>query len=327
MLMKTPLLRLAAAMVGSMLIAPLALAQAAPYPSKPITMVVGFPPGGISDLLARVLADRLAAQMGTTVLVQNKPGAATTIASASVASAPADGYTLYFQDMTSHAITASAYRHLKYDPMTDFTWVSMVASTPLMLVSSTASKAKDLKKLIAQAKAAPQPLPYASSGNGTITHLATEIFNQQAGIKALHVPYKGGAGQTQAVIAGEVAYAFASMPPAIMQMKSGTAYALAVTSGKRVSASPDVPTLKESGVSLELLIYSGLIGPKDLPAPVVERLNSEVRKALATPQMQKVLADTGADAMSGSPAEFAALMRNEGASMAKVVKTVGVVLD
>lgn len=327
MLKKTALLKLAATLAGFALIAPLAVAQPATYPSKPITMVVGFPPGGISDLLARALADRLGAQMGTNVIVQNKPGAATTIASATVANAPADGYTLLFQDMTSHAITASAYRHLKYDPMADFTWVSLVASTPLMLVSSTASKAKDVKTLIAQAKAAPQPLAYASSGNGTITHLATEIFNQQAGIKALHVPYKGGAGQTQAVIAGEVAYAFASMPPAIMQMKSGTAYALAVTSDKRVAAAPDVPTLKESGVSLDLLIYSGLVGPKDLPAPVVERLNAEVQKALASPQMKKVLANAGADAMSSSPAEFAALMRTEAASMAKVVQTVGVVLD
>lgn len=327
MFMKTSLFKLAAAVIGSAVIAPAALAQAAPYPSRPVTMVVGFPPGGISDVLARALAQRLSTQMGQSVIVENKPGAGTTIASSYVANAAADGYLLYFQDMTSHAITAAAYRNLKYDPMADFSLVTLVASTPLMLVSSISSKAKDVKTLIAHAKAASQPLPYASSGNGTITQLAAESFNQRAGIKGLHVPYKGGAGQTLALVGSEVAYGFVSMPPAVLQMKGGTVHGLAVTSGKRVSTAPDVPTLKESGVPLELLIYSGLLGPKGLPAAVVERLGVEVQKALATPQMQQTLLSAGAEAMTSSPAEFAALMKNEVGSMAKAVQSVGVVLD
>lgn len=325
--MKTSLFKLMAVVVSCALVAPAASAQTPPYPSRPITMVVGFPPGGISDVLARVLAHQLSQQMGQTVLVDNRPGAATTISSNYVAHAQADGYTLYFQDMTSHAIAAAAYRKLPFDAWGDFSMVTLVASTPLMLVSSTASRAKDMKTLVAQAKAARQPLPYASSGNGTITHLAGESFKQQAGINALHVPYKGGAGQTQALIGGEVEFGFASMPPALAQMKAGKIYGLAVTSGKRVSTAPDVPTLKEQGIPLEVLLYSGLMGPRGMPPAVVERLGAEVKKALASPEMKRTLLEAGADAMSSTPAEFAALMKSEAASMAKAVQVSGVALD
>lgn len=325
--MKSILGQLAAVAAACALIAPAASAQTASYPSHTITMVVGFPPGGISDVLARALAQHLGMQMGQTVIVDNRPGAATTIASHYVAHAPADGYTLYFQDMTSHAIAAAAYHKLSFDSWKDFTMITPVASTPLMLVASKASNIKDVKTLIAQAKASPAPLAYASSGNGAITHLAAESFKQLAGIKALHVPYKGGAAQTQAVIGGEVAFAFASMPPAISQMKGGNLYGLAVTSGKRVAAAPEVPTLKESGVPLEMLLYSGLLAPKGTPAPIVARLGAEVKKALASPELKRVLADSGAEPMTGSPAEFAALMKTEAASMAKAVQAAGVSLD
>src|SRR3954471_20031399 len=268
--MKKSLFRWLAALAGCSLLATAGWAQTAPYPSKPITIVVGFTPGGISDVLARALGQRLSIQMGQSVIVENKPGAATTIASAYVANAPADGYTLYFQDMTSHAIAAAAYKKLKFDSWNDFSMVTLVASTPLMLVTSKASNAKDLKTLVAQGKAATQPLPYASSGNGAITHLAGETFNKLVGINAMHVPYKGGAGQTQALIGSEVVYGFSSMPPAITQVKGGNIYGLAVTSAKRGFTAPDVPTLKELGVPLEILLYSGLLGPKGMPPAVVE---------------------------------------------------------
>jgi tripartite-type tricarboxylate transporter receptor subunit TctC len=330
--MKTTFLKLAAtvavAVAGTLLIAPSALAQAgSTYPSKPITIVVSFPPGGISDVLARALGQRLTTQMGQSVIVENRPGGATTVASAHVASAVGDGYTLYFQDMTSHAIAAAAYKKVKFDPWNDFTMITLVASTPLMLVTSSASKIKDVKTLVAQAKSAPHPLPYASSGTGAITHLTAETFNQLVGIKGMHVPYKGGAGQTQALIGGEVTYGFSSMPPAVSQVKGGTLNGLAVTSGKRVSAAPDVPTLKEVGVPLEILLYSGLLGPKGIPPAIVERLGAEVRKALATPELKRTLQEVGADAMPSTPVEFAALMRTEGAAMAKAVQEAGVTLD
>jgi tripartite-type tricarboxylate transporter receptor subunit TctC len=323
--MKTSLFKLAATFLCAALVAPLASAQS--YPTKPITIVVGFPPGGISDVLSRALGQRLSLQMGQPVIIDNKPGAATTIAAAFVANAPADGYTLLFQDMTSHAIAGAAYKKLKFDPWNDFSLVTLVASTPVMLVASKASGARDVRALVAQSKAAPQPLAYGSSGNGAITHLAGEAFKQATGIPALHVPYKGGAGQTQAILAGEVVWGFSSMPPAVSQMKGGNLYGLAVSSPRRVSTAPDVPTLKELGIPLEIMLYSGLIGPKGLPPAVVQRLGAEVKKALESPEMKRTLLEAGADPMSSTPAEFATLMKSEAAAMAKAVQAANVVLD
>jgi len=304
-----------------------ALAQSPAYPAKPITLVVGFTPGGISDVMARALAARLTVQMGQTVLVDNKPGAATTIAAAYVASAPPDGYTLLFQDMISHAINAAAYKNLRYDSWNDFTMVSLVASTPLMLISSVASGVKDVKSLTALAKSKPDQIAYASSGAGAITHLAGESFKKLTGTQAVHAPYKGGAPATTAVISGEVAYTFATMPPAISQMKGGKVNALAVTSPKRVSAAPDVPTLREAGVPLELVIYLGVLGPKGMPAPVVDRLGAEIRKALASPEMQRTLLDAAAEPYPSSPAEFAALMKVEAPKVTEAVRLAGVVFE
>ena len=304
-----------------------AAAQTASYPSRPITLVVGFTPGGISDVMARALAARLTAQMGQTVIVDNKPGAATTIAAAYVAGAAPDGYTLLFQDMVSHAINAAAYKHLRYDSWNDFSMVSLVASTPLMLISSVASGVKDVKGLITLAKAKPDQLAYASSGAGAITHLAGESFKKLTGTQAVHAPYKGGAPATTAVISGEVAYTFATMPPAISQMRAGKVNALAVTSPKRVSAAPEVPTLKEAGVPLELVIYLGVIGPKGLPAPVVERLGAEIKKALASPEMKTTLFNAAAEPYPSTPAEFAALMKVEAPKVTDAVRLAGVVFE
>lgn len=304
-----------------------AVAQTAAYPSKPITLVIGFTPGGISDVLSRALAARLTAQMGQNVIVENKPGAATTIASQYIANAAPDGYTLYFQDMTSHAIAAAAYKKLKYDSWNDFTMISLVASTPLMLISSLNSGTKDVKSLVALAKAKPDQVAYASSGNGAITHLAGESFKNLTGTNSLHAPYKGSAPATQAVIGGEVVYTFSTMPPAISQMKGGKINGLAVTSAKRSTAAPDVPTLKELGIPLEVVLYSGLMGPKGMPPAIVERLGAEVKKALASPEMKATLANAGADDLASTPAEFAALMKVEAEKMAKAVTLANVVLD
>ncbi len=265
--------------------------------------------------------------MGQNVIVDNKAGAGTTIASAFVANAAADGYTLFFQDMTTHAINAAAYKKLRYDSWNDFSMISLVASTPLMLVSSTASGTKDVKDLIALAKSKPDQLAYASSGNGAITHLMGESFKSLTGIKAVHVPYRGSAPATMAVTSGEVAFTFATMPPAVSQMKGGTLNGLAVTSGKRVAAAPNVPTLKEAGVQLEILLYSGVMGPKGLPAPIVERIGAEIKKALASPEMKLTLANAGAGDLASTPAEFAALMKTVADAMAKAVQASSVVLD
>lgn len=303
------------------------VAQPADYPSKPITMVVGFPPGGISDVLARALAARLTQQMGQNVVVDNKPGAATTVASAYVANAAPDGYTIQFQDITTHAINAAAYKKLRYDSWNDFSWISLVASTPLMLVSSLSSGAKDVQGLVSLLKSRPGELAYASSGNGAITHLSGEYFKSLAGVNALHVPYRGGTPATQAVLAGEVVYTFSTMPPALPNVKGGKLYGLAVTSGRRVGVAPNVPTLKEVGVPLEILLYSGIMGPKGMPSAVVERLGAEIRKALASPEMKRTLANVGAEDMASSSAEFVALTKVESEKMALAVKFANVVLD
>jgi tripartite-type tricarboxylate transporter receptor subunit TctC len=265
--------------------------------------------------------------MGQTVIVDNKPGAATTIAAAYVAGAPADGYTLLFQDMVSHAINAAAYKRLKYDSWNDFTMVSLVASTPLMLISSVSSGVKDVKGLTALAKAKPDQIAYASSGAGAITHLAGESFKKLTGTQAVHAPYKGGAPATTAVISGEVAYTFATMPPAISQMKAGKVNALAVTSPQRVSAAPDVPTMKEAGVPLELVIYLGVLGPKGMPPAIVDRLGAEIRTALANPEMKRSLFNAAAEPHPSTPGEFAALMKAEAPKVTEAVRAAGVVFD
>ncbi|OVZ61009.1 hypothetical protein CDO44_07270 [Pigmentiphaga sp. NML080357] len=324
--MKIATISLACSLLCATSLAP-ASAQTQPYPVRPVTIVTGFPPGGISDVLARALAARLSVQMGQSVIVENRPGAGTTIASAYVAKAAPDGYTLLFQDMTTHAINAEAYKRLPFDALNDFSLISLVASTPLMMVSSLGSKAGDVKSLVELAKKKQSQVSYASSGNGTIMHLAGESFKQAMGIDSLHVPYKGGAPSVQAVVAGEVTYSFLSMPPAVAQAKAGKIHALAVTTAKRVAAMPDVPTFKEQGIPLEIVLYSGLIGPKGMPPAVVSRLNEEVRKALESPEMKQTLANAGADALASTPAEFDRLLKSQATAMAQAVKLANVTLD
>jgi tripartite-type tricarboxylate transporter receptor subunit TctC len=302
-------------------------AQTAAYPTKPIKLVVGFPPGGISDILARALAARLAAQIGQPVIVENKPGAATTIAATYVAQSAPDGYTLMLQDMTSHAINAKAYKVLPYDTLKDFSLITLVASTPLMLVVHPSHKITDVKGLAAFAKSKNGQLAYSSSGNGTVPHLAGEALKNAAGFDALHVPYKGSSPATQAVLTGEVAFNFSTMPPALSQARAGKLVALAVTTPKRVGAAPDVPTLIEAGFPLDFVLYSGILGPKGIPPAIVNQIGAEFAKVVASPEMQKVYANIGADPVTNSPIEFMAVMRNEITKMAKAVEAAGVTLD
>src|SRR5256886_12355987 len=224
-----------------------AAAWAPAYPNNPIRLVVGFPPGGVSDVLARALSARLSQNLGQQVVVDNRPGAGTTIASEYVVKSAPDGYTLYFCDATTHAINASLYRKLPYDSLKDFTYISLLASTPLLLVVNAALPAKTVSELIALAKARPGQLNYASSGSGTIVHLAGESFKTMAGVDLLHVPYKGSAPATVAVIAGEVAFIFSTMPAALPHVESGQPGALAVTTPQRVAAGAGISAIAEAG--------------------------------------------------------------------------------
>ena len=218
------------------------------YPSKPVRLVVSFAAGGISDVLARALAIPLSRQLGQQVIVENKPGAGTTIAADFITRAAPDGYTIWLQDITTHAINVALYSKLPYDSVRDFTYIAMVASTPLMLVVHPSTPASSVRELVALLKANPGKYSYGSSGNGTIVHLASEMLKSAAGVEALHVPYKGSNPATAAILAGEVSFVFSTMPPAISNAKAGKLRALGVTTAKRVDAAPEIPTMIEAGL-------------------------------------------------------------------------------
>ncbi len=303
-------------------------AQDVDYPKRPITLVVGFTPGGISDVLARALASKLTTQLGQPVLVENKAGAGTIIAGEFVTKAAPDGYTLWLQDMSTHAVNVGLYKKLPYDSLKDFTPITLVASTPLMLVVHPSLQVKTLAEFVKVAKTKKGTLAYASSGNGTIPHLTTEAMNGLLGIEPIHVPYKGSAAATQAVLAGDVAYNFSTMPPALAQVRGGKLIALGVSTSKRVSAAPDVPTIAESGLpGFEYVLYSGILGPKGMPPALVAKINAEFVKAVASSEMRQVYATIGADPVTNTPAEFATHMSIETAKLVKAVKAVGVQIE
>jgi len=298
------------------------------YPNRSIRLVVGFPPGGVSDVLSRAISARVSQNIGHQMVVDNRPGAGTTIASEFVAKSAPDGYTLYFCDATTHAINASLYRKLPYDSLQDFTTISLLASTPLLLVVNAALPAKSVPELIALAKSRAGKLNYASSGNGTIVHLAGESFKTMAGVDLLHVPYKGSAPATLAVIAGDVSIIFSTMPAALPHVKSGKLRALAVTTPARVAAVQDIPTLAEAALpGFDLVLYSGVIGPAGIPGEIVGRINAEFAKVINSPEIRDFFGTQGATPMTSTPAQFAAHMRAEVAKLGKMVKDSGAKAD
>src|SRR5437868_764060 len=251
-------------------------------------MIVGFAAGGISDVLGRAVAITASKQLGQQVVVENKPGAGTTIAGDYIARSSPDGYTIWLQDITTHAINAALYAKLPHDSVKDFTYVAMIASTPLMLVVHPSTNAHSVPELIALLKANPGKLSYGSSGNGTIVHLAGEMLRQAAGVEVLHVPYKGSNPATQAILGGEVTFVFSTMPPAISNAKAGKLRALAVTTPKRVAAAPEVPTMIEAGLKdFDVVLYSGVLGPRGMDRALVRRLNAEFAKAVESPEMKQ----------------------------------------
>ena len=295
------------------------------YPKQPIRMVVGFAPGGISDVLARALAAKVSTQVGQSVIVDNKAGAGTTIAGEVVAKAPPDGYTIWLQDITTHAINASLYPKLPYDTARDFTPITLVASTPLMLVVHPSSPFHGVRDL---AKAPPGKLSYGSSGNGTIIHLASEMLKNSQGLDATHIPYKGSGPATQAILANEVSFVFSTMPPAVSNVKAGKLRALAVTTPKRVAAAPDVPTMGEAGVpNFELVVYTGILGPKGMDPAIVRRLQTEFARALQSEDIRKVYDNLGAEPISTGPEALGEMIVKESARYAPLVKASGAKVD
>ena len=267
-----------------MLAAGLASAQA--YPNKPVKLVVPYPPGGPTDIVARVVAQQLSEQTGQQFVVENKAGAGGNLGAEAVARAPADGYTLLV-GTTAHAINMSIFKNLNYDVQRDFAPVSLLTQGPLVLVANPAFPAKNVAEVIAQAKAQPGVLNYASSGNGQSTHLSAELFNMMAGVKLNHVPYKGSAPALTDVIAGQVPLMFDTMLSSMPFVKAGKLRAIAVTSPQRSPAAPDVPTIAESGLpGYEVFAWNGLLAPTGTPPAIIMKLSEEMKKALELPAVK-----------------------------------------
>ena len=297
-----------------------ALAQA-PYPSKAITYVVPFAPGGNTDTLARLIGTKLSAALGQPVVVENKPGAGGNIGSDFVAKAAPDGYTILGGTISSHAINASVYPKLPYDPQKSFEPVILIGSSPLVLVVGEKQPYKSLQDVIAAAKAKPGDINYASPGAGTSPHLAGELLKMLTGVKIEHVPYKGSGPAVTDVVAGHIPLMFDTMLVVGGHVKSGKLRALAVTSDKRLDLLPDVPTAAESGVpGFEVGSWQAVFAPAKTPKEIITRLNTEIANAMKTPDVQARLVDLAVVPAAGPPEELRDLQASEIPKWAKVVK-------
>lgn len=313
------LLAVATACTGS-------LAQA--WPAKPIRLVVPFPAGGGTDIIGREVTQKITESTKWAFIVDNKPGSGGNIGIDNVAKSPADGYSLVLGQTSNLAINPSLYSKLPYDPVKDLAPISLVASAPLTLVVSANSPYKTLADLVAAAKAQPGSINFATSGNGTVAHLATEMFQKEAGVKFTHIPYKGATQGINDVIGGQVQVYVSSIPTLIGHVKSGKMRALAVTSARRVDDLPQVPTVAESGYKgFEAVTWFGVLGPANLPKDVAARLNTEINKALQSPDLQKKLSDQGADVAGSTPEAFGKLVRDDMVRWGKVVKESGARID
>jgi tripartite-type tricarboxylate transporter receptor subunit TctC len=298
------------------------------YPSRPIRLVVPFPAGGATDIIARAVAQKLTEDWGQPVIVDNRPGAGGNIGSELVAKAAPDGYTIEMGTVGTHAINASLYAKMPYDHVKDFTPVILVASVPNVLEVNPSLPVNSVQELIAYAKANPGKLNFASSGNGTSIHLSGELFKVMTGVQMTHVPYKGSAPALQDLIAGQVQLMFDNLPPSLPQIRAGKLRALAVTSATRAPALPDVPTVAESGLpGFEASSWFGLLAPAGTPQPLIAKLNSAVSAWLATPEAKEKMTSIGANSAGGSPEDFAKHIAAETAKWSKVVKESGAKVD
>jgi len=301
-------------------------AMAQNYPTKAIRIIAPFAPGGGTDFIARVAATKMTESLGQTVIVDNRPGAGGTLGAELGAKSPADGYTLTLI-AGSYAVNPSLYK-VNFDSNNDITPIIQLSQGPFLVVVHPALPVKNIKDLIALAKKKPDGLIYASSGAGSIIHLATELFSDMAGVKMIHVPYKGTGPALTDTIAGQTQLLFSSIAVAVPQVRSNRLRAIAVTTPKRVDAFPDVPTINESGLKgYETVLWHGLIGPKGLPRPIVDRLNGDLNKILQAKDMQEKLAGDGVTAAGGTPEQFGTTIRRDIETWRKVVQKANVKAD
>ena len=299
-------------------------AHAQSYPAKPIKIVVPYPPGGFNDTLGRTLAAKFSEAWGQPSFVENKPGGNTLIGSDFVAKAPPDGYTLLVVAFP-FAVTPSLIKNMPYDTLRDFAPVILAAQSPNLLVVNPQLPVKTVGELIALAKAQPGKLSYASTGNGSSNHISMELFKSMAGVDILHIPYKGSAPAVSDLLGGQVSVMFDNVPNVLPQVKAGRLRGLATTGTKRAALAPDIPTVDEAGVpGYEVAVWFGLVAPANTPRDVVQKLNAEVVKILAMPDVRERFLAQGVEPVGGTPEQFGEHIRGQMAKWAKVVKDAGV---
>jgi len=299
-----------------------AAALAQTYPSKPIRWIIPYPAGGGSDFFGRTVTAKLAEQLGQTIIIDNRPGAATMIGAQEAAKSPSDGYTVLQGDAPTFAVNPSVYKTMPYDPQKDLAPVTLTARFAMLLVvNPQVLKASSVKEFIERAKKDPSGLSFASVGTGTTHHLAMELFRQQAGIQLVHVPYKGAAPAVQDLIAGHIPTMFLDMATAAPHLKSGRIKALGVAADKRIPNLPEVPTIQEAGLpGFEAWAWQGLAVPAGTPKEVIAKLNAEYQKAIQDSAVRKKLIDAGIEPVHSTPEQMAAYIRSETAKWARVVK-------
>jgi tripartite-type tricarboxylate transporter receptor subunit TctC len=314
-------------LLGAALLSTATWAQAA-FPDKPLKMIVPFPAGGAADVMARGMAQRLGAELGQTIVIDNRGGAGGQTAAEAAAQAAPDGYTLFFATMGTLAINPAIYPKLRYDPVKDFTPISLTHVTPRVLVVGPSVSAKNIAELITLAKAKPDALSYGSAGNGSSSHLSGALFESLAGVKMLHVPYKGSAPLLTDVLAGRVDMTFDSYTVYEEHIRSGKVRALGVTSTTRMKALPQVPAIAEAGLAgYDVSNWLGLLAPANTPRDVVMTLHAALRKTMANPELRAQLQGLGIEPTFGTPEEFSALIRADIPRWAQIVKRAGATVD
>lgn len=300
----------------------------APYPNKPIRLIVAFPPGGSTDIIARVVGQKLGERLGQQVVIDNRGGAGGTLGTEIAARSNPDGYTLTMGTTSTHVIAPAVYGKLKYDAVRDFEPITLVASTPYLLVVHPGVKANNLKEFVALVKSQPGKLNYASAGTGSTTQLAMEMLKSAAGIDIVHIPYNGNGPAGTATLGGQVQALFGSMPAVLPHAKSGKLRPLAVGTAKRSPALPEVPTVAESGYpGFEVSLWMGFFAPKGTPAPILKKLQGELTKIALAPEMKEQFEKNGAEPVTNTPAEMGKLIKTELDKYSKVIKTAGIKLE
>jgi len=304
-------------------------AQDPAWPNKPVTMIVGFSAGGTTDIIARMLGIELSKMWNQSVIVENRPGAGGNIAGAVVAKAAPDGYTLFMGSTGPLSVNTSLYKRMPFDHLKDFTPISLVADVPNMLVVNPKSMpANNFKEFMALLKANPGKYFYASTGSGTASHLATELLKHEAKVEATHVPYKGAVALNDLLAGDSVHFMFATIPSVVQHVRSGRLKALALTSKKRSTGLPDIPTVAESGYpNFDASSWFGLVGPAAMPKALSEKISSDIARVMAAPEMRAKFIEQGAEPVASTPAQFGDYMRSETAKWEKVVKLSGASAD